>query len=122
MRITLTLLFITLTTFSGRPAFLQTPIPAPLIYKPAVLNFSKRNDSIAYFNEVKKTERLTDLLIAKLKNTENSNEKLERENEKLQAENKKLKAQIFYLKNNNDTIFLHDTIYKKRKFLQIFKN
>lgn len=122
MKITLTLLFIVVTTFSGRPGLTQIKPNARIIYAPIVLEIKPLYDSASYFIEANKMARLTPLLIAKLKNTEKEKEKLDIENARLQAEIKKLKAEIVYLIQTNDTIILRDTIYKKRKFLQIFKN
>ena len=124
MKELLVILFITLLTFTGNPHIIvQKQIPAS---KNTVLNKTVYNDSLKieseekrkkYYVEVKKTENLTNQLIAKTAN-------LEAENLRLVAEIKRLKKANEFLKQNIDTVYIsvHDTVFKKRRFLQLFKN
>ena len=122
MKALLSILFITLLTFTGSPRIkLQAQKPATVS---SVLTQNVYNDSLKiestikqkkYFVEVSKTEKLTDQLIAKTN-------RLEGEKLQLHAEIKRLKKINEYLKINSDTVYIHDTIFKKRRFLQLFKN
>ena len=115
MKIIVTLLLITLTMVSGNP-LMKAQQPLPEKFNALIIPLKIQNDSNEkkYFKEVKKTDKLTDLLIAKTK-------RLQDENISLHIEVKKLKRLSEFLKNNNDTVYLHDTVFKKRKFYQIFK-
>ena len=123
MKALLAILFITLVALSGNPNMIaQQPIPAN---KKTVLTQNVYNDSLKiestikqkkYFVEVSKTEKLTDQLIAKTN-------RLEAEKLQLNAEIKRLKRlNDILINNNNDTVYIHDTVFKKRKILQLFKN
>ena len=116
MKIIVTLLLITLTMVSNNP-LMKAQQPLPEKFSSLIIPLKIQNDSNEkkYFKEVKKTDKLTDLLIAKTK-------RLQDENTSLHIEVKKLKRLSEFLKNNNDTVYLHDTVFKKRKFYQIFKN
>ena len=115
MKVTIAILFIILATFSGRPGMVaQTPQAK---YNQIVLPIKIANDSleIKYFEEIKKTDKLTDQLIAKTKT-------LQENNVQLYAEIKRLKKANDFLRNNIDTVYVRDTVFKKRKIYQIFKN
>ena len=116
MKITLSLLFITLTMVSGNPLIVaQQPLPQKYSVLIEPLKAANDSNEKKYFKEVKKTDILTDLLIAKTK-------RLQEEKIQMSIEIKKLKRINEFLKNNNDTVYLHDTIFKRRKFYQLFKN
>ena len=85
-------------------------------YNKIVLPIKLANDSleVKYYEEIKKTDKLTDRLIAKTK-------RLEEKNLLLLAENKQLKKANAFLRNNINTVYVTDTIFKKRRILQIFK-
>jgi len=124
MKSLLAILFITLLTFTGNPHPISPKqIPAS---KMTVLNLKVYNDSLKisteekkkkYYDEVKRTEILTTQLI-------NKTENLEVANTRLLAEIKRLKKVNEFLKQNIDTVYIsvHDTIFKKRRFLQLFQN
>ena len=115
MKIILPLLLISLTMVSGNP-FMAAQQPLPEKYSVLILPLKAENDSNQkkYFKEVRKTDILTDQLIAKTK-------KLEDQNYKLHNEIKKLKKSIESLKQNVEIVYLHDTIFKRRKILELFK-
>ena len=107
---TLGLLFVTIIMFSGSPRMeAQQPIPAKVIITAPIDSLK-----INYFKEIDKTEKLTDQLIAKKKDVDN-------ENTILKAEIKRLRKINEYLRQNIDTVYIHDTTFKKRRFLQLFK-
>lgn len=115
MRITITLLLITLTTFSGRPAELEQIIeskPAAPILKSILEPIKKATDTLRdqYFEQVKIANLVTDKLITEKK-------KVDAENAMLRAEVKRLKQEL-----KNNVVYIYDTTFKKRKFLQLFKN
>lgn len=115
MKVTVAILFVILATFSGRPGMVaQTPQAK---YNQIVLPIKIANDSleVKYFEEIKKTDQLTDKLIAKAN-------RLQESNVQLYAEIKRLKKANAFLKQNIDTVYIRDTVFKKRKILQIFKN
>lgn len=115
MKITLSLLFITLTMVSGNPLIVaQQPLPQKYSVLIEPLKAANDSNEKKYFKEVKKTDKLVDLLIAKTN-------RLESEKIQLHIEIKKLKRVNDFLKNNNDTVYLHDTIFKRRKILELFK-
>ena len=116
MKITLSLILVTLTMVSGNPVMIAQPT-LPEKYNLVVLPLKIANDSNEkkYFKEVKKGDKLIDQLIAK-------SARLQEEKIQMIIEIKKLKRINEFLKNNNDTVYLHDTIFKRRKFYQLFKN
>ena len=71
-------------------------------------------DSLLFFTEAVKTDLLTDRLIAK-------NKKLSVDNKILLAEIKRLKKNNLSLRTIIDTVYIHDTVFKRRRFYQIFK-
>ena len=122
MKALLAILFITLLALTGNPHMIvqkQTPATKSSVLTQNVYNDSLRLESEEkrkmYYVEVKKTENLTNQLIAKTEN-------LEAVNMRLNAEIKRLKKVNEFLKQNIDTVYIHDTVFKKRKFLQLFKN
>ena len=117
MKVKLALIFVALTTFNGNPnGNAQRTIIVTNKIMLATDSLKTVNDSMEkkYFIEIKKTEKLTDQLIAKKK-------EVDTKNLQLHAEIKRLKKINDYLKLNVDTVFIHDTIFKRRKILQIFK-
>ena len=115
MKLTLLILFVTLVTFSGNPNMIaQQPIPEK--FKSIVEPIRLSNDSLGkkYFSEIKKLDNLTDKLISKTN-------KLEDDNILLRAEIKRLNRLNEFFKNTIDTVQVHDTVFKKRKFFQLFK-
>ena len=120
MKLTITLLLIILTTFSGvqHGELEQEPTQVPVqVLKPVETQIEKKTDSIKvkYYEEINYRNISIDKLIKEKKDGD-------KENMKLHAEIKRLKKINEYLKQNNDTVFIHDTIFKRRKILQIFKN
>ena len=116
MKFVFIIFFVTLVTFSGNPNMIaQQPIPAK--FKSIVEPIRISNDSLEkrYYIEIKKTEKLTDQLIAKKKD-------VDAKNLLLSAEIKRLRKVNELLRNTIDTVHIHDTVFKKRKFLQLFKN
>lgn len=75
---------------------------------------SRNNEREGYFRESNKTSFLVDLLIAK-------KVQVDKENLSLKIEVKRLKKINEFLKNNSDTIQVHDTVFKKRNFFKFFK-
>ena len=122
MKAVLTILFITLITFSGSlHSTLKSQYPATT-KTVAVQNLyndslKQNNDDkkLKYLIEVKKTEILTNQLITKTEN-------LELRNSRLIAEIKSLRKLNDFLLKNVDTIYIHDTVFKRRKILQLFRN
>ena len=120
MKLTITLLLIILTTFSGvqHGELEQEPTQVPVqVLKPVETQIEKKTDSIKvkYYEEISYRNVSIDKLILKTK-------KIEQNNMQLLAEIKRLKKINEFLKQNIDTVYIHDTLFKKRKILQIFKN
>lgn len=124
MKALLAILFITLVTFTSntlRSSYPQKPATKATVLTQTVYNDSLRVESEEkrkkYYFEATKTESLTNKIIAKYEN-------LGAINLKLVSEIKSLKKANEFLRNNVDTVYIsvHDTIFKKRKFLQLFKN
>ena len=120
MKLTIMLLFIILTTFSGvqHGELEQEPTQVPVqVLKPVETQIEKKTDSIKvkYYEEIKDRNVSIDKLIKEKKDGD-------KENMKLHAEIKRLKKINEYLKQNIDTVYIHDTMFKKRKLLQLFKN
>ena len=116
MKTVLSLFFISLVSFiSEINSAAQTPLKKD--YKLPSFKTDTLSESLSkkYFKEANRTEILTDLLIAKKK-------EVDKENLYLRAEVKRLKKVNEFLKSNSDTIVVHDTVFKRRKFYQIFKN
>ena len=120
MKIYIFILFVILSTFTGRPATLaQQPLTEK--YKEIVLPIKIKNDSneVKYFKEINRTEVLYPKLILKV-------QRLEKEILQKDKEIKRLNNLATFFKNNIDTIQIHDTIFKKRKgifnFLRKNKN
>ena len=116
MKTTLTLLLVTVTTFSGVPGKLdvikiQQPPPAKIL-KAIVAPMQKKTDSlkVAYFEQINIRDEATDKLIHEMKAKEAENAKLKYELKKLRSDHKCV------------IVYIHDTVFKKRKFLQLFKN
>lgn len=98
MRIGLTLLFIILTTFCGRPQ-------QKIIFEKKdkkIISEKINTDSAEYFNAALKGDKLVYMLIEAKKKSD--------------AENVYLRALIKKMWSEKP-IIIHDTIYKKRKFL-----
>ena len=131
MKALLAILFITLVTFTSntlRSPYTQNPATKTSVLKQTVYNDSLKLESEEkrkkYYVEAIKTESLTNKIIAKYENLGTINLKLVSENAKLDAEIKKLKKVNDFLRQNIDTVYIsvHDTVFKKRRFLQLFKN
>jgi len=131
MKALLAILFITLVTFTSntlRISYPQKPANQATVLTQNVYNDSLRVESEEkrkkYYFEATKTESLTNKIIAKYENLGTVNLKLVSENAKLDAEIKKLKKVNDFLRQNIDTVYIsvHDTVFKKRRFLQLFKN
>ena len=131
MKALLAILFITLVTFTSntlRSSYPQKPATKTSVLKQTVYNDSLKLESEEkrkkYYVEAIKTESLTNKIIAKYENLGTINLKLVSENAKLDAEIKKLKKVNDFLRQNIDTVYIsvHDTVFKKRRFLQLFKN
>ena len=117
MKISFTLLLITLTTFSG----VEPTEGEPDQTQPTVAVFVEnkkdtKTDSLrgVYYNAIIKRNISLDGLIAEKR-------VVDKENQQLHAEIKKLKKINEFLRQNKDTVYIHDTTFKKRKFYQIFK-
>ena len=106
MKITILFLLFLLTTFGGKP---QQPIP--IKFKSITEPIKTTNDSLErfYYREAKRTDPLTNRLIAKTN-------RLQENNLQLLLQIKKLKKLNETLKNNKDTVYIRDTIFKKRRF------
>lgn len=131
MKALLAILFITLVTFTSntlRSSYPQKPATQATVLTQKVYNDSLKVESEEkrkkYYIEAIKTESLTNKIIAKYENLGTVNLKLVSENAKLDAEIKKLKKVNDFLRQNIDTVYIsvHDTVFKKRRFLQLFKN
>ncbi len=108
MKTTLILLLITVTTFSGVPGEIEaikTQQPTAKSLKAIVPTIEKKTDSLRtkYFEQIAIRDEVTDKLIE--------------ENARLKVEIRKLKTEL-----KNNTVYIHDTVFKKRKLLQLFKN
>ena len=119
MKISFTLLLITLTTFSGVEPTEGEPDQIPPLAAVTTTENKKdtKTDSLrgVYYNAIIKRNISLDGLIAEKRI-------VDKENQQLHAEIKKLKKINEFLRQNKDTVYIHDTTFKKRKFYQIFKN
>ena len=119
MKLSFTLLFITLTTFSGglHSEVEQAPAKQPEIIVKAELPIDKKTDSlkIIYYTAIDYRNISFNKLIEEKKI-------VDKENMQLHAEIKRLKKANNFLRNNIDTVYIRYTVFKKRKILQLFKN